>query len=105
LINVRLRHLRHQLLEARPVSPAELGSGLACIAELDSNVVERAGSDGGGEHWAVIASLIETCKMNSVDPQAFLRDVLSKIVARHPMDRIDELLPFAYLPTAEEAAA
>src|SRR4249920_3502218 len=30
-----------------------------------------AGSDGGGEHWAVIASLIETCKMNGVDPQAY----------------------------------
>jgi hypothetical protein len=40
--------------------------------------------DGGGEHWAVIASLIETCKMNGVDPQAYLRDVLARIV-RHPM--------------------
>jgi hypothetical protein len=64
-----------------------------------------AGSDGGGEHWAVIASLIETCKMNGVDPQAYLRDVLAKIVARHPMDRIDELLPFAYVPAAQRAAA
>ena len=64
-----------------------------------------AGSDGGGEHWAVIASLIETCKMNAVDPQAYLRDVLAKIVARHPMSRLDELLPFAYVPTAEKAAA
>ena len=57
-----------------------------------------AGSDGGGEHWAVVASLIETCKMNGVDPQAYLRDVLAKIVVRHPMNRIDELLPFAYVP-------
>jgi transposase len=87
--------------------------------EIDSNVVERAirpialgrknhlfaGSDGGGEHWAVIAPLIETCKMNAVNPQAYLRDVLAKIVARHPMNRIDELLPFAYLPPAEKAAA
>jgi transposase len=87
--------------------------------EIDSNVVERSirpialgrknhlfvGSDGGGEHWAVIASLIETCKMNGVDPQAYLRDVLAKIVARHPMSRIDELLPFAYLPAADKAAA
>ena len=61
-----------------------------------------AGSDGGGEHWAVIASLIETCKLNGVDPQAYLRDVLAKIVARHPMSRIDELLPFAYLPAADQ---
>src|SRR5262245_1065784 len=87
--------------------------------EIDSNVVERAirpialgrknhlfaGSDGGGEHWAVIASLIETCKMNGVDPQAYLRDVLARIVARHPMGRIDELLPFAYISAADKAAA
>ncbi len=43
--------------------------------------------------------------MNAVDPQAYLRDVLSKIVARHPMRRADELLPFAYLPAAERVAA
>ena len=87
--------------------------------EIDSNVVERAirpialgrknhlfaGSDGGGEHWAVIASLIETCKMNDVDPQVYLCDVLSKIVARHPMSRVDELLPFAYVPAAHRVAA
>lgn len=54
--------------------------------ELDNNIVERsirplaltrknalfAGSDGGAEHWAVIASLIETCKLNGIDPQAYL---------------------------------
>jgi transposase len=87
--------------------------------EIDSNTVERsmrpialgrknhlfAGSDQGGEHWAVIASLIETCKMSNIDPQAYLRDVLTKIVARHPMSRIDELLPFAYMPAQAEKAA
>ena len=84
-----------------------------CI-EIDSNVVERsirpialnrknalfAGSDGGGEHWAVIASLIETCKLNGVDPHAYLTDVISKIVNGHPNSRIDELLPWAY-PAAQ----
>jgi len=78
--------------------------------EIDSNVVERsirpialnrknalfAGSDGGGEHWAIIASLIETCKLNDVDPYAYLADVISKIVNGHPNSRIDELLPWAY---------
>ncbi len=52
--------------------------------EIDNNVVERSirpialtgknalfsGSDGGGEHWATIASRVETCKLNGVDPQA-----------------------------------
>ena len=78
--------------------------------EIDSNVVERsirpialnrknalfAGSDGGGEHWAVIASLIETCKLTGVDPQNYLADVIAKIVNGHPNSRIDELLPWAY---------
>jgi transposase len=87
--------------------------------EIDSNVVERAmrpialgrknhlfaGSDGGGEHWAVLASLIETCKMNDVDPEAYLHDVLMKIVNRHPMSRLDELLPFAYPQSAPQSAA
>jgi transposase len=84
-----------------------------CI-EIDSNVVERsirpialnrknalfAGSDGGGEHWAIIASLIETCKLNDVDPQTYLADVIVKIVNGHPNSRIDELLPWAY-PAAQ----
>ena len=69
--------------------------------------VERLieGSDWGGEHWAVVASLIETCKMNRIDPEAYLRDVLARIVARHPMSRIDELLPFAYRQAQAKNAA
>ena len=87
--------------------------------EINSNVVERtmrpialgrknhlfAGSDWGGEHWAVVASLIETCKINRIDPEAYLRDVLARIVARHPMSQIDELLPFAYRQAQAENAA
>jgi transposase len=78
--------------------------------EIDSNVVERAirplaltrknalfaGSDRGGEHWAIIASLVETCKLCRVDPQAYLTDVLSRIVTGHLNTRIDDLLPWAY---------
>jgi transposase len=79
--------------------------------EIDSNVVERsirpialnrknalfAGSDGGGEHWAIIASLIETCKLCGVEPHAYLEDVITRIVNRHPNSKIDDLLPWAYL--------
>jgi transposase len=78
--------------------------------EIDSNVVERAirpialnrknalfaGSDGGGKNWATIASLIETCKMNDVDPQAWLTDTLTKIVSGHTNAKIDELMPWAF---------
>ncbi|WP_029006465.1 IS66 family transposase [Azorhizobium doebereinerae] len=78
--------------------------------ELDNNIVERsirplaltrknalfAGSDAGAEHWAVIASLIETCKLNGIDPQAYLADVITRIVNGHPNSRIDDLIPWAY---------
>ncbi len=78
--------------------------------EIDSNIFERAirpialnrknalfaGSDGGGEHWAVLASLIETCKLNGVDPQGYLADVITRIVQGHPNSRLDELRPWAY---------
>ena len=78
--------------------------------EIDSNTVERsirplaltrknalfAGSDGGAESWAVIASLIETCKLNDVDPYAYLADTLTRIVGGHLASAIDELLPWAY---------
>jgi hypothetical protein len=80
-----------------------------CV-EIDSNTVERsirplaltrknalfAGSDGGAEHWAVIASLVETAKLNGVEPHAYLADVIARIVSGHPNSRIDELLPWAY---------
>jgi transposase len=78
--------------------------------ELDNNTVERsirpialsrknalfAGSDGGAEHWATVASLIETCKLNDIDPLAYLTDVLTRIVNGHPNRDIDQLLPWAY---------
>jgi transposase len=55
-----------------------------------------AGSDGGAEQWATIASLIETCKLNDVDPLGYLADVLTRIVNDHPNSDIDQLLPWVY---------
>ena len=54
-------------------------------------------SDGGGENWAVIASLVETCKLNGVDPHVYLADALAKIVNGHLNSQIDDLLPWAYV--------
>jgi hypothetical protein len=55
-----------------------------------------APSDGGGEHWAIHASLIETCKLNDIDPQAYLADVLARLVDGYPVNRIDDLLPWRW---------
>ena len=78
--------------------------------ELDTNPVERAirpialgrknhlfaGSDGGGHRWAVLCSLIETCKLNGVEPYGYLKDVLQRMVDGYPVNRLDELLPWAW---------
>jgi transposase len=56
-----------------------------------------AGSDRGGQRAAALYSLIVTAKMNEVDPQAWLADVLARI-AGHPAHRIDELLPWSWQP-------
>jgi transposase len=75
--------------------------------EIDNNAAERAlrgvalgrgnylfmGSDAGGERAAAIYSLVETAKLNGLDPQAYLREVLTRI-AEHPINRIEELLPW-----------
>jgi transposase len=54
-----------------------------------------AGSEGGGKAMAIAYTLIETAKLNGVDPQAWLTDVLGRI-ADHKITRIDELLPWCY---------
>jgi len=75
--------------------------------EIDSNAVERsirgialnrknavfAGDDQGAQGWAMIASLLETCTLNAVDPLAWTTDVLTKHVNRWPASRIDGLMP------------
>ena len=81
--------------------------------EIDTNTVERsmrpialnrkntlfAGHDTGAENWACLASLIETCKLNRIDPHAYLTDVLTKLVNLWPAARIEELMPWAWAGT------
>lgn len=55
-----------------------------------------AGSERGGKAMAIAFTLIETTKLNGVDPQASLTDVLSRIAGRK-INRIDELLPWNYV--------
>jgi transposase len=84
--------------------------------ELDTNIVERsmrsvaltrknalfAGHDDGAENWAAIASLIETCKLHGVNPQAYLADVLARLVNLWPNNRLDELLPWAWAAARQQ---
>jgi transposase len=79
--------------------------------ELDTNTVERAirpislgrknalfaGSDGGACHWAIVASLVATAKLNGVDPLAWLTDVLERVVSgRTKAHELERLLPWTW---------
>jgi transposase len=86
--------------------------------EIDNNAAERsiraialgrknylfAGSDAGGERAAAIYSLIETAKLNGLDPEAYLRDILARI-ADHKINRIGELLPWNWAAIQKQAKA
>ncbi|PTW45326.1 transposase IS66-like protein, partial [Sphingomonas faeni] len=76
--------------------------------EIDNNIAERAlrgvavgrrnwlfaGSKTGGERAAAIYTVIQTCKANGVDPQAYIADVIARIASDWPASRWDELMPW-----------
>src|SRR5437660_7137658 len=96
------------MLKRWPAFTRFLDDGRIC---LSNNAAERAlrgialgrkswlfaGSDRGGRRAAAMYSIIVTAKMNDVDPQAWLADVLARI-AEHPVHKLDELLPWNWRP-------
>jgi hypothetical protein len=75
---------------------------LRCVAVGRRNWT-FAGSDEGGRRAAAVYSLTETCKLNDVDPRAWLADVLAKL-PDHPIHRIGEMMPWAWKARQEAAA-
>ena len=55
-----------------------------------------AASDEGAQNWAMLASLIETCKLHGVNPEAYLTDVLTRLVNNWPNSRLAELTPWGW---------
>ncbi len=115
---------------ARVSRKSELGAALAYMlrrqdgfrlfledghVDMDSNLVENAirspamnrrnalfaGHDEGGRSWARFASLIGSCKMNGVEPYAYLRDLFTKLANGHLDKNIDDLMPWAYAVDAK----
>jgi len=102
-------------LKRWPAFTRFLDDGRLCMSnnaaerEIRSIAVGRrnwtfAGSDEGGRRAAAIYTLINTAKLNDVDPQAWLADVLARI-SDHPAKRIDQLLPWNWKPVSQAVAA
>jgi transposase len=86
--------------------------------ELDTNPVENAirpvaltrknalfaGNEVGAENWALLASIVATCKLNDVDPVAYITETLKAILDGHPQSRVEELMPWSFQPASSLAA-
>lgn len=55
-----------------------------------------AGSDEGAHHWAVLATLVENCKLHGVNPTVYFTDILTRLVNSHLQSRLSELTPWAW---------
>jgi hypothetical protein len=86
--------------------------------EMDTNSIENlirpvaltrknslfAGHEIGAEHWALLASLVATCKLNRVEPVGYLAATMTAILDGHPMNRVDDLMPWRFQPVSTGAA-
>nr|WP_258052443.1 transposase [Mesorhizobium sp. INR15] len=82
--------------------------------ELDTNPVENAirplcltrknalfaGHEVGAENWALLSSIVATCKLNDVNPVAYLAETLDAIINGHPQSQIEELMPWRFRKTS-----
>jgi len=86
---------------------------------IDNNVAERAlrtlaitpknflflGSEAGGERAAILYTVLEAAKLNGLDPEAYLADVIDRMARGHPINRLGELLPWNRQQEAAKLAA
>jgi len=87
--------------------------------EADNNIAENAirgialgrhnwlfaGSHSGGQRAAAMYSILQTAKLNGINPEAYLTDIFSRIAADHPITRISELMPWAFQSPLRDPAA
>ena len=63
-----------------------------------------AGNEVGAENWAMLASLVATCKLSGVNPVDYLADTLRAILEGHPQSRIEDLMPWRHAQPSSRAA-
>jgi transposase len=103
---------------AQPLAGSDVLCGDGRLA-IDNNVAERAlrtiaitrknflflGSEAGGERAATLYTVLESAKLNGIDPEAYLADVIDRMARGHPINRLAELLPWNWHRPAAKLAA
>ena len=125
VLNTALRHLSPRSDMAKAIAyGSKRWPALCCFLgdgrlEIDNNIAERAlrsiavgrrnwlfaGSRAGGERAASIFTVIQTCKANGVDPHAYIADVIARVADDWPASRWDELMPWNWMPPADQPTA
>ena len=85
-------------------APARLVEGGMATTALIAHIATAKYDEGGGETWAILSSLLNTARLNGVDPEAYLVDVLERMVSgRTTNDRLHELLAWNWKPEAAQS--
>lgn len=94
--------LREKIRRIEAGNPAE--RSLRMIAITRKNFL-FLGSDAGGERAAVIYTVLQSAKLNGLDPEAYLADVIDRMAKGHPINRLSELLPWKWYKSEISLAA
>ena len=102
-------HQKAVFLEYKSHDPGKVTPPLTINPTLCTSIHNRknalfAGADSGGKHWAMVATLIPTAKLNNVEPLAWLTDVLKRIVSgQTKRNKLDTLLPWNWKQQSDVA--
>jgi len=88
----------------RPADPARYGQNDRTIT-ITRKIFLFLGSEAGGERAAILYTVLETAKLNGLDPEAYLADVINRMASRHPINRLGELLPWNWRHQPAKLAA
>ena len=81
-----------------------VGSSIASGVLIRSQLASAPGRKVGAGNWALLTSIVATCKLNDVNPVDYIADTLRAILDGHPQSRIEELMPWRFQKTSSLAA-
>jgi len=98
-LEARQLHIRGIRFFGGPTNPVEIAIRPICLTRKNALF---AGHEIGAENWALLASTVATCKLNDVNPIAYIAETLEVIIAGHPQSKVDDLMPWRFRKTSSQ---